>query len=181
MHHATPAQQVLPALLTLGKTAGGDQQITVRLQPGELGMVQVRIAHALSGTTHIEVAAENPTTLLALQRDQPQLHRALDQAGIPAAGRTVTFHAAASAQAAANGNGAGSSINHAGSQAGSASRSGAGATDADGASAGGRDGYLARERNLYPTGRRFGSAQAAAGTRPTAQARSDRIGLDITA
>ena len=97
-HSASPATQVAPALLTLAKTANGSQQMTVRLQPADLGMVQVRIARAVSGTTQIEITADEPATLLALQRDQPQLHRTLDEAGIPAAGRTVTFHVAQAAQ-----------------------------------------------------------------------------------
>jgi flagellar hook-length control protein FliK len=139
-------------------------------------MVQVRIARALSGTTQIDVTAENPTTLLALQRDQPQLHRTLDEAGIPAAGRTVTFHVVPATQSAANSNGPGASASHGDSQAGAASRSNTGRTDADGSS-GGRDGYLTRERNNYSTTRRPGTAPAPAGTAE----RVNRIGLDITA
>jgi flagellar hook-length control protein FliK len=175
-HHASPAEQLAPVLLALARTPGGGQQLTVRLQPGELGMVQVRIARALSGTTQIDVTAENPTTLLALQRDQPQLHRTLDEAGIPAAGRTVTFHVVPAAQSAANSNGPGASASHGDSQAGAASRSNTGRTDADGSS-GGRDGYLTRERNNYSTTRRPGTAPAPAGTAE----RVNRIGLDITA
>ena len=41
---------------------------------------------------------ERPQTLLLLLRDQDQLHRALDQAGVPADGRTVSFHLASSPQ-----------------------------------------------------------------------------------
>jgi hypothetical protein len=181
-HHATAAEQVTPALLTLARTAGGSQQITIRLQPGELGMVQVRIARALSGTTRIDVTADNPTTLLALQRDQPQLHRTLDAAGIPTAGRTIAFHVVPTAQAAANGNSPGSWPSHGGSAPGSASRSQPGTTDTDG-SAAGRDGHLAQERNIYSTSRRPSptSADAMPGASATPQARSNRIGLDITA
>jgi hypothetical protein len=183
-HHATAAEQVTPALLSLARTAGGSQQITVRLQPGELGMVQVRIARAVSGTTQIDVTAESPTTLLALQRDQPQLHRTLDAAGIPAAGRTIAFHLVPTAQAAANGNSPGSLPSHGGSPTGSASRSQIGTVDADGSS-GGRDGHLAQERNIYSTSRRPSPAPTAADRMPGASAappvRSNRIGLDITA
>jgi hypothetical protein len=182
--HATAAEQVTSALLTLAKSAGGSQQITIRLHPDVLGMVQVRIARALSGTTQIDVTAENPATLLALQRDQPQLHRALDAAGIPQAGRTIAFHVVPTAQAAANGNSSGSWPGHASSPPGSASRPQAGTTDADGAS-GGRNGHLAQERNIYPTPRRPSPASTEAdamqGAPGTPSARPNHFALDITA
>jgi hypothetical protein len=177
---ASPAEQVAPALLTLAKTADGGQQMTVRLQPGDLGMVQVRIARTVSGATQVEITAQNSTTLLALQRDQPQLHRTLDDAGIPAAGRTVTFHVAQAVQAAA-GSGSGPSTGHGGTEQGLAGRTGAGATDADGSASGGRGSYPARERNAYPTGRRAGTPPAAADAQAATAGQTYRIGLDITA
>jgi flagellar hook-length control protein FliK len=183
-HAATPAsamEQLAPALLTLAKTADGGQQMTVRLHPADLGMVQVRIAQAASGTTQIEISADNPATLLALQRDQPQLHRTLDDAGIAAAGRTVTFHVAQPAQAAAGGNGAGSSNGQGANQQASAGRTGAGSTDADGSAGGGRGSYAARERTVYPGTRRSGAALEAVGAASEPAGISYRIGLDITA
>ena len=42
----------------------------------------------------VTLTAERPQTLDLLARDQTQLHRALDQAGVPAEGRSVTFHLA---------------------------------------------------------------------------------------
>ncbi|MGD0109268.1 MAG: flagellar hook-length control protein FliK [Rhodopila sp.] len=155
--------------------------MTVRLQPAELGMVQVRIGSAVSGETHIEITAENPATLLALQRDQPQLHRTLDDAGIPAAGRTVTFHVVQAAQAAASSNGSGSSGGHGSSQQGSASRTGGGTTNADGSSGGGRGSLPARERNTYSSSRRSSAEPATANANAANAGKSYHIGLDITA
>jgi hypothetical protein len=143
-------------------------------------MVQVRIAHAVSGATQIEITADNPATLLALQRDQPQLHRTLDDAGIPGAGRNVTFHAAQAAQAAVS-NSSGSWGGHASGQQGSAHRTSAGTTEADGSAGGGRGSYPGRERNSYSTGRRSTAAPAAPDANVTARGKSYRIGLDITA
>ena len=40
------------------------------------------------------ITADRPATLALLQHDQPQLHRALDQAGVAAEGRALTFHLA---------------------------------------------------------------------------------------
>ena len=151
--------------------------MTVRLQPSDLGMVQVRIASAVTGTTHIDITAEQPATLLALQRDQLQLHRTLDEAGIPAAGRTITFHAAQAAPSAGS-SGSGSATGQGSGQQGSPSRTGTGTTDPDGSAGGGRGNYSARERTTYPTDgnrardlREFGATAA----------KSYRIGLDITA
>ena len=90
-HAPTITAQIGPALVTLAKTVDGAQQMTVRLHPAELGMVQVRIERATSGLTQIDITADKPETLLALQRDQPALHRTLDQAGVPSAGRTISF------------------------------------------------------------------------------------------
>jgi flagellar hook-length control protein FliK len=167
-------------LLTLAKTADGGQQMTVRLHPAELGMVQVRIAQAASGVTKVDITADNPATLLALQRDQPQLHRALDDAGIAAAGRTVTFHVAQPAQAA-NANAPVAANGHGTSQQGSAGRANAGTTNADGSAGGGRGNHAARERTAYPTSRRAGTPAPAIGTTGGAARTSYRIGLDITA
>jgi flagellar hook-length control protein FliK len=175
---ASPVEQLAPALLTMAKTADGGQQMTVRLHPADLGMVQVRIAQAASGMTQIDITTDNPATLLALQRDQPQLHRTLDDAGIAAAGRTVTFHVAQPAQAAAGGNGSGSPANYGGSQQGSGGQTGSGATGTDGSDSGGGQGsYPARERT-YLTGRRSGAQPAIAAA---TAGQSYRIGLDITA
>ena len=98
--HASPAAATPPAAqigsgpLTLGPAADGSQQMTLRLHPAELGVVQVQIGRSDTGAAHVEITAEKADTLQALLRDQPQLHRALDDAGVPAAGRAVTFHAA---------------------------------------------------------------------------------------
>jgi flagellar hook-length control protein FliK len=88
------AAQVAPALLTLAKTADGRQQMTVRLNPVELGMVQIRLDRLPSGSTQVQITTDRPETLQALQHDQPALHRTLDDAGVPSTGRTISFHAA---------------------------------------------------------------------------------------
>ncbi len=171
-------EQVIPTVISLAKAADGSRQMTVSLHPAELGMVQVTIARTMSGTTQIVITADNPTTLLALQRDQPQLHRALDEAGIPAEGRTVTFHAAA-AQISTGGNGSAAPGSHGGNQQGFA-RAHADMTDANGSAGRGRGSYAERQRSGNGTGRRP-SASSTAGTNAAPAARTYRVGLDITA
>ena len=39
----------------------------------------------------MEIRVEKPETLGLLVHSQPQLHQALDQAGVPAAGRSLSF------------------------------------------------------------------------------------------
>lgn len=175
---ASPIEQLAPTLLTLAKTTDGSQQMTVSLQPLDLGLVQVKIARAASGATQIEVSAENPATLLALQRDQPQLHKTLDDAGIPTTDRTVTFHIA---QAASSNGDTGSSGSHGGSQQGLANRTNASAADADGSAGGGRSNYTSRERNTYSSSKRSSMTPITTNANVAAAVTTYRIGLDITA
>jgi flagellar hook-length control protein FliK len=92
--YAAPADQVAPALVGMLKTADGVHSVTVMLRPAELGPVQIRIDQSTDGAARVNVTAERPETLELLQRDQPRLMQALDQAGVPADGRVVTFQVA---------------------------------------------------------------------------------------
>ncbi len=89
---ASPAEQLAAPMVALSQGPAGRQSVTVRLDPAALGSVQVRIDRTKDGTATVAVTVERPETLALLLRDQPQLHRALDQAGLPADGRTVAFH-----------------------------------------------------------------------------------------
>jgi hypothetical protein len=64
--------------------------MSLRLQPEELGMVEVRIDRAPDGSARVSVTADNPDTLEMLSGAQSDLHKALDAAGI-STGRTLTF------------------------------------------------------------------------------------------
>ena len=85
-----PSQQVAPALAQLSHSASGGQ-MTLRLNPGELGHVQVQIERAADGTASVHITAERPETLQLLVADQAQLHRTLDSAGVPHEGRTLSL------------------------------------------------------------------------------------------
>jgi chemotaxis protein MotD len=91
---ASPAAQMAPALMALGHAPDGAHRLTVRLDPPELGQVQIRIDRPSDAPARVEITVERSETLTLLLRDQPQLQRALDQAGIPTDGRSVTFHVA---------------------------------------------------------------------------------------
>lgn len=172
---ASPTTQIAPPLLTLAKTADGNQQMTVRLHPADLGMVQVRIERTQSGATQVEFSADKEDTLQALARDQVALHRTLDDAGIPAAGRTVTFHIV---QPAPSSSGTGGGDLGSGQHPGGTN---SGSTDADTASNDGRGSHPAREANRWTGSRLAGNPLITAGATPVGNAQTYRVGLDITA
>jgi len=97
----SPAGQVGPALASFVVNAAAQpnaaQHLTIQLDPGELGRVQVHIERTPNGPARVELVVERPDTLLMLLRDQPQLHRALDLAGVPAADRSLQFQLAPAA------------------------------------------------------------------------------------
>ena len=91
---AAPAPDQLRPAFAAAASPGGPNRLIVRLDPAELGRVEVGILRRPDGPARVELTAERPETLQLLMRDQPALHRALDLAGIPAEGRTLHFQAA---------------------------------------------------------------------------------------
>jgi flagellar hook-length control protein FliK len=71
--------------------SSGPQHLTIRLTPPELGGLQIRIDQPAGGPPSIEIKVEHAQTLDLLLRDQPRLHQALDQAGVPTDGRSIAF------------------------------------------------------------------------------------------
>jgi flagellar hook-length control protein FliK len=90
--HASPASQMAPALLNLTTSSTGTQRMTLRLEPEELGTVQVRIDRPADAPAHVDISVSRPETLTLMLRDQTQLQHTLDQAGVPAEGRTISVH-----------------------------------------------------------------------------------------
>jgi flagellar hook-length control protein FliK len=83
--------------------ADGSSHVTIRLDPAELGHLQIRISRATDGTTSVDVAVERPDTLANLQTDLGHLHQALDRAGLPDQ-RSLTMHLASQPDQAAASN-----------------------------------------------------------------------------
>jgi hypothetical protein len=163
-----PAAQIAPALLTLARDADGSRQMTLRLHPAELGAVQVRIGRSETGTARIDIFAEQTGTLQALIRDQAELHRALDDAGVPAAGRTIVFHAA---PASAPSEQSGFSFQ-------AAHQGGSGTPNGHAAFGGGRSGYADSGHGSDPGSSRN---RTPAGKTEPPRSESYRVGLDIVA
>lgn len=88
-------QQVMPVIASVvASQDGAPQTLVIRLDPAELGRVQVYIERTADGLSRISLQAERPDTLQLLVRDQPQLHRALDLAGVSPDGRLLQFQLA---------------------------------------------------------------------------------------
>jgi hypothetical protein len=85
--------QAVRALVFLGSSQG-THQLTVRLDPPELGRLQIRLTQTHDGPPQVTVTAERQQTLDLLHRDQASLHRALDQAGVTRDGRELSFQLA---------------------------------------------------------------------------------------
>jgi hypothetical protein len=66
----------------------------LRLEPAELGKIQIAVAQPRDGAAAVVLTVERPETLLLVLRDQQGLHQALDRAGIAADGRTVSVELA---------------------------------------------------------------------------------------
>jgi len=98
MDRATPSEQVASPLVGILKSADGSQSVTIRLQPAELGEVKIRVDRTIEGVAHVNVTADRPETLQLLQRDQPRLEQALDQAGVISDGRSFSFQTTAPEQ-----------------------------------------------------------------------------------
>lgn len=71
--------------------AEGQNRMSIQLQPAELGRVDVRLEVAADGKVMTIVAAERAETLDLLQRDQRNLEKALQDAGMNADAEGFTF------------------------------------------------------------------------------------------
>ena len=70
------------ALEIAASVKNGKSSFEIRLDPAELGRIDVRIDVDRSGQVTSHLTVEKPETLSMLQQDAPQLQRALDDAGL---------------------------------------------------------------------------------------------------
>jgi hypothetical protein len=78
------AEPNLPALAVeiAGRSKSGTKQFDIRLDPPELGRVEVRLSIDATGKASAHLSADQPQTLNLLQKDAPVLTRALRDAGL---------------------------------------------------------------------------------------------------
>ena len=84
-----PSRQLAPVLVSLA-LGRGDEALTVTLDPVELGRVEVSIGQGKEAG-QVRIVAERAETLALLQRDQRELDRALNQAGLGDMARSLSF------------------------------------------------------------------------------------------
>ncbi|MBK9561639.1 MAG: flagellar hook-length control protein FliK [Micavibrio sp.] len=91
---AAPGCQVVAATISKAAANGETKNITLQLEPPELGRVEVRMAFSKDKTVKAIVVAEKPETHLLLQRDGHLLERALFDSGLDAGGSSLSFELA---------------------------------------------------------------------------------------
>ena len=111
-----PVEQIAPALVALAASrAAGTRRLSVTMAPVELGRVAVTVERVGDGTARISVTAERPETLQLLQKEHTQLSQLLDNAGVGAEGRSLSFSLTGGNETGGNGTGGnGGSPSHSG-------------------------------------------------------------------
>jgi hypothetical protein len=79
------------AVAVVRAVADGVERISIKLQPPELGRIDVRLDVGADGRVQAYVLAERPATLEILQRDSRELERALNGAGLDTANGGLSF------------------------------------------------------------------------------------------
>lgn len=81
-----PATQVVSATIQKAVKAGEETNIKLRLDPAELGRVEVKMSIDKDNTARIVLTAEKPETFMMLQKDSDVLQRALAESGLDTQG-----------------------------------------------------------------------------------------------
>lgn len=89
---ATPGTAVDQVAVKLSSSAkDGSGKISIKLNPEELGRVDVKLDIGRDGMVRATVMADRPETLDLLQRDARGLERALQEAGLKTDGQSLNF------------------------------------------------------------------------------------------
>jgi hypothetical protein len=89
-----PATQMVAAQITKGAVEGETKSMTLKLDPPELGRVEIRMDFAKEKGMKAHIVVEKQETYLMLQRDVHVLERALQDAGISAENGGLSFELA---------------------------------------------------------------------------------------
>ena len=79
------------ALEIAASVKSGKSRFEIRLDPADLGRIDVRIDIDRNGQVTSHLTVEKPETLSLLRQDAPQLQRALDDAGLKTGGGGLQF------------------------------------------------------------------------------------------
>lgn len=88
----TPPVPVQAVPITIGlKALEGAREFEIRLDPAELGRVDVKLSISEDGRVQASLVVDRVETLALLQRDARTLERAFDQAGLTADANAIQF------------------------------------------------------------------------------------------
>lgn len=91
----TPPAAAVPVaglpVAIVARVRAGSNQFEIRLDPPELGRIEVRLDVDGNGQVTSHVTVDRPETLSLLQSQQPQLERALEQAGLKTVDNGLQF------------------------------------------------------------------------------------------
>jgi len=79
------------AVAIAAKSQSGNKQFDIRLDPPELGRVEVRLSIDATGKAQASLSADQPRTLDLLKTDAPTLTRALRDAGLNVSQNGLNF------------------------------------------------------------------------------------------
>lgn len=103
--HAGTAPDVNALAVTIAsKNEAGLKHFDIRLDPPELGRVDVRLSLDDAGKAQASLAVEKPQTLELLQKDSSTLERALKDAGLDLSQNSLNFSLKGQQQQSGNGN-----------------------------------------------------------------------------
>ncbi len=89
-----PATQAVAAQISKSAQSGETRQMTLQLDPPELGRVEIRLEFGDERMVKANIVVEKPETLLMLQRDAQALERALQNAGLDTDSGSLDFQMA---------------------------------------------------------------------------------------
>ncbi|MEK9751712.1 MAG: flagellar hook-length control protein FliK [Rhodospirillaceae bacterium] len=90
-HNGPSAAEQVSVRITRALQAGNDR-ISIRLNPAELGRVEVKVELSHDGRMTAVVTADKPETLETLRRDASELQKALQQGGIDLSSGDLAFN-----------------------------------------------------------------------------------------
>ena len=89
-----PATQMVAATIQKGVANGETKDLTIRLDPPELGRLNAKLSFGKEKTLKAIITVEKPETYLMLQRDSAALERSLTEAGLDVSDGGLSFELA---------------------------------------------------------------------------------------
>lgn len=106
-----PATQIVAATLARTFEGGESKSLTLRLDPPELGKIEIHMQFTKDKSVKTHMIFEKPETMLMMQRDQNALQQSLQDAGMNGDGNGLSFELASQDNSPFSGNQGGNGNN----------------------------------------------------------------------